>query len=54
MFPFSLVNFRHLSFPQGDVLSLCICDTNGKDDIHINDKLVNEGFAEFKQGKHVH
>ena len=35
---------------QGDVLDLYICDTNGKDDVYINDKLVEEGYAEFKQG----
>ena len=40
-----------LSFPQDDVLDVFICDTTGKDDIYINDKLVEEGFAEFKQGK---
>ena len=35
---------------QGDVLDLYICDTNGKDDVYINDKLVEEGYAKFKQG----
>lgn len=35
---------------KDDVLSLCICDTNGADDLHINDLLVDEGLAVFKQG----
>ena len=35
---------------QDDVLDVYICDTNGKDDVYINDKLVEEGFAEFKHG----
>ncbi len=33
-------------FQDGD-LTLCLCDTNGAEDIHINDVLVDEGYAEF-------
>nr|XP_022323626.1 tudor domain-containing protein 5-like [Crassostrea virginica] len=29
------------------VMSLCLCDTSGKDDIHINDVLIQEGHAQF-------
>ncbi|XP_074654006.1 uncharacterized protein LOC141908083 isoform X2 [Tubulanus polymorphus] len=32
---------------QNRVLSLCLCDTSGDEDIHINDVLVNEGLAKF-------
>lgn len=43
-------SFFMLLCRQNDVLGVYICDTNGKDDVYINDKLVEEGFAEFKQG----
>ncbi len=26
---------------------MCLCDTSGEEDIHINDVLVEEGYAEF-------
>lgn len=29
------------------MLSLCLSDTSGKDDIHINDVLIEEGHAQF-------
>ena len=50
--PIMLVS-TFLSFSQNDVLNLFLCDTNGKDDIHINDKLVEEGFAVFKRGNNT-
>lgn len=28
-------------------MSLCLSDTSGKDDIHINDVLIEEGHAQF-------
>ena len=28
-------------------MSRCLCDTSGKDDIHINDVLIQEGHAQF-------
>ena len=30
---------------QEGVLSLCLCDTNAEEDLHINDALVAENFA---------
>ena len=30
-------------------MSLCLCDTTGEKDIHINDTLVHQGLAEFRQ-----
>uniref|UniRef100_A0A8C4NBL6 Tudor domain-containing protein n=1 Tax=Eptatretus burgeri TaxID=7764 RepID=A0A8C4NBL6_EPTBU len=30
---------------QGVKLSICLSDTTGKDDVHINDELVKQGFA---------
>ncbi|XP_028407750.1 tudor domain-containing protein 5-like isoform X2 [Dendronephthya gigantea] len=44
-----LVGLITESDKKGDVLDLCICDTNGNDDVYINDQLVHEGFAVFKQ-----
>ena len=32
---------------QEGVVSVCLCDTSGRDDLHINDLLVEEGYAEF-------
>ena len=34
---------------QEPVLSVCLCDTSGHDDLHINDLLVKEGYAVYKQ-----
>lgn len=28
-------------------MSLCLCDTNAQDDVHINDELVAENYAVF-------
>ena len=28
-------------------MSLCLCDTNAEDDVHINDELVAENYAVF-------
>ena len=32
---------------QDGTVSVCLCDTSGKDDLHINDILVEEGYAVF-------
>ena len=32
---------------QEGVVSLCLCDTNGAEDVHINDTLVDEGYAKL-------
>lgn len=34
-------------FQQEGTLSLCLCDTNAQDDVHINDELVAEDYAIF-------
>lgn len=31
-------------------MSLCLCDTNAREDIHINDELVDGGYAIFPAG----
>ena len=32
---------------QEGVVSVCLCDTSGRDDLHINDLLVEEGYGVF-------
>ena len=32
---------------QDQILSVCLTDTNSNEDIHINDLLVHEGYAQF-------
>lgn len=31
---------------QDGILTVCLCDTSGETDIHVNDILVSEGLAE--------
>jgi len=37
----------------GHVLSVCLCDTSGSDDVHINDVLVKSGMAKKCQDQAV-
>jgi len=44
---------------QDGLVSVCLTDTNGDDDIHLNDCLVKEGFAimqqdDYEVGWHSH
>ena len=39
--------FCLILFFQSGVVSVCLCDMNGKEELHINDQLVTDGFAEF-------
>ena len=41
------MNVCYLVISQDGTVSVCLCDTSGKDDVHINDILVEEGYAVF-------
>ena len=48
--PFSSMDPRLDLLPlhsQNDILSLYLCDTNTDKDVHINDRLVDQGLAIF-------
>ncbi len=32
-------------------MSVVLCDTGGKEDVHINDRLVSDGFADIKMDR---
>ena len=42
----------HCHVNQEQVVSVCLCDTSGHDDLHINDLLVQEGYAVYKQDEY--
>ena len=42
---FPLIRFSTMFGCQDNKLSVCLCDTTGDTDIHINDSLVTKGLA---------
>ena len=38
---------NRIVFFQGEVVNMCLVDTTSDEDIHINDALCEEGFADF-------
>ncbi|GBL89483.1 Tudor domain-containing protein 5 [Araneus ventricosus] len=39
---------------RNSTLSVLLCDTSGDDDVHINDTLVKEGYADFHRNKDIY
>ena len=39
--------------PRQSCVSLCLCDTNGATDLHVNDRLVELDYAVFHQSVDV-
>jgi hypothetical protein len=45
----SRVLLARVTHVSSDVVSVCLCDTSGEDDVHIQDVLMQSGFAVQRQ-----